>query len=136
VATLTRVGEWLSISSQSDVEQVRRVARETALAAGLNAEIAAEWTLVASELATNLLRHTPLGGSMKCLIADEPRSALIIYCQDAGPGIASVSAAMVEGFTTASGLGGGLATVQRFSDDLQIDTSPEGTLITVKRWLP
>ena len=127
--------EWLSITTKADVERVRRIARETARAAGLDAERAAEWTLVASELATNLVRHTPLGGSMRCFLDKESRPALIIQCQDAGPGIASVTEAMVEGFTTASGLGGGLATVERFSDDLQIDTSPEGTLITVKRWL-
>ena len=97
---------------------------------------AAEWSLVATELATNLLRHATDGGSMATGIVEEPRRALVIRCRDTGPGITSVSDAMREGFTTGSGLGGGLPTVEHFSDSVEIDTSPTGTTIVVTRWLP
>ena len=126
----------MRINGQVDVERARREARDSARGAGLSSESTAEWTLVASELATNLLRHTPLGGTLRCYVEDEPRRSLVIQAGDEGPGIASVSDAMVEGYSTASGLGGGLPTVKRFSDDLQIETSPKGTLITVRRWFP
>lgn len=127
--------EALPIRGQADVEHVRRVARASALAAGATPEQAAEWMLVASELATNLLRHAASGGSISCSAVEEPRRALVIQCHDAGPGIASVSAAMTEGFTTAGGLGGGLSTIKRFSDDLKIESSTNGTEITVQKWL-
>ena len=127
--------DWLPIRGQVDVEHIRRVAHQSATAFGSTGDQAAEWTLVASELATNLLRHTPAGGSIRCYAVEQPRRALIIQCDDAGPGIGNVTDAMVEGFTTAHGLGGGLSTIERFSDDLQIETSGSGTQITVTKWL-
>jgi serine/threonine-protein kinase RsbT len=128
--------DWTSIRQRADVELFRRLTRDAAREAGLSDEHAAEWALVASELATNLLRHATDGGSMAITRVVEPRRALVIQCRDTGPGITSVSDAMREGFTTGSGLGGGLPTVERFSDSVEIDTSPTGTTIVVTRWLP
>jgi serine/threonine-protein kinase RsbT len=91
--------------------------------------------LVASELATNLLRHTPHGGEISLARLEGTASALVLKSEDHGPGIADVAAALRDGFSTAHGLGGGLPTVRRFSDELEIETTPDGTSITVRRRL-
>jgi serine/threonine-protein kinase RsbT len=124
----------LPIRQQVDVELARRRARQSAIEAGLTIEQAAEWSLVASELATNLMRYAR-GGSLAIGIEREQRASLVIDSEDEGPGIANIAEAMTEGFSTGGSLGGGLTTVSHFSDDVRIDTSPSGTSILVRRWL-
>lgn len=51
---------------------------------------------------------------------------------DGGPGIASVSEALEDGFTTAStnrGIGGGLGAIRRLADAFDLHTDPDGTTV-------
>jgi anti-sigma regulatory factor (Ser/Thr protein kinase) len=125
----------LEIRQQADVELARRRARASALEAGQNEQQAAEWSLVASELATNLVRHAK-GGTLEFATVRDERAALVIESADDGPGIPDVAQAMTDGFSTGGTLGGGLPAVRRLSDDVQIESSPSGTSIVVRRWLP
>jgi len=85
------------------------------------------------ELEMNLICHS-VGGTMSFLISPD---RVEIVAQDYGPGIANVSQALEEGFSTANdwikslgfGAGMGLNSVQRVSDDLQLASTPgEGTV--------
>ena len=61
-----------------------------------------------------------------------------IESHDMGPGIADVNQALGDGFSSAGGLGYGLGTINRFMDELEINSrrGPEaGTHIICKRWI-
>jgi serine/threonine-protein kinase RsbT len=54
---------------------------------------------------------------------------------DKGPGIADISLAMKDGYTSGSGLGLGLGGSKRLMSEFEIDTKPGGgTTITAIRW--
>lgn len=83
-------------------------------------------SLVATELATNLVRHTK-GGE---IIMRQQDDTLQIIAWDRGPGMQDMTRSMVDGFSTAGGTGTGLGAVQRMADTLELNsTSPGGTVI-------
>lgn len=91
----------------------------------------------ASELARNILRY---GGGGHCLVmesCDEGRSGLSLTFVDQGPGIADVSLAQTDGYTTGGGMGLGLSGAKRLSDFFELHTSPEnGTTVKIIKWKP
>ncbi|HZF92349.1 ATP-binding SpoIIE family protein phosphatase [Streptomyces sp.] len=101
-----------------------RVAAETACReARLGPHRTAIAALVATELATNLLKHAD-GGRVVINLAERPAAngpdrapAVQLVAVDHGPGIADVAAARRDGFTTTpSSLGAGLGTCLRISN--------------------
>ena len=129
------VNRTVVVGGQSDVEAARRAARELAAVSKLGKLASEEWILVASELASNLLFHANKGGELRFSYVEEPRQALVIESVDSGPGITNIKSAMSEGFSTRGGLGGGLPTIEEFSDELNVDSTESGTRITVKKWI-
>jgi CBS domain-containing protein/anti-sigma regulatory factor (Ser/Thr protein kinase) len=86
------------------------------------------------ELELNEVIHSE-GGSISCTLRED---SIEIVAEDLGPGIADLSAAMREGFSTASewirslgfGAGMGLPNAKRVSDEFGIDSGPgRGTVV-------
>lgn len=78
------------------------------------------------------------GGEADVLIYEDHIEILLV---DKGPGIADISLAMQEGYSTAPdnirslgfGAGMGLPNMKRYTDSMQIDSKPgEGTRILMK----
>ena len=114
-----------------------RVAAEAAAArAGLDEGRAAGCALVATELATNLLKHA--GGGLILLDvvsrpaperADGAAPMVQIVAIDHGPGMRDVAGALRDGFSTTSSLGAGLGTCRRVADDFDLhSTVGRGTI--------
>ena len=96
---------------------------------------AEELVLAASELATNLVRHSDHGGTITCRLLRH-RRGVEVEALDSGPGIADVDQAMQEGFsTTSKSLGSGLSSARDLVDEFEIDTKPEATRIRMRKWL-
>jgi serine/threonine-protein kinase RsbT len=56
---------------------------------------------------------------------------------DHGPGIADISLALKDGYTSGKGLGLGLGGAKRLSDEFDIQSQPgQGTRVTIIRWKP
>ncbi|OSP54403.1 hypothetical protein BV911_12935 [Pseudoruegeria sp. SK021] len=73
-----------------------------------------------SEIARNAIVH---GGGGEITIGFDLASAyLMVECRDKGRGIADIPQAMVDGFTTAGGLGRGLGGAKRLADRFEIIT--------------
>ena len=90
----------------------------------------------ASELARNTLEHGKGGRSIIQLINDPERVGIRIIFEDNGPGIADISQALEDGFTSGRGMGLGLGGAKRLMDDFQIESKEnEGTTVTVTKWL-
>jgi len=118
------------VRSLEDVPAARRAAQAAARAAGLCKADVAVVALIASELATNLARYAP-GGAL----AAGPLGArcMRIVAEDDGPGIDEPARALVDGYSTGGGLGGGLGTVRRLTDRFDLRTSSGGTRIEVMK---
>ena len=116
---MTRSTRVVSVADTSSVAEARRAAAECAKSAGLGETSVARAALVATELATNLVKHGD-GGSL--LINEEDgRPALTVLAVDKGRGFRStVQAAMQDGYSTAGSPGTGLGAIDRASVDFDV----------------
>ncbi|WP_253974224.1 ATP-binding protein [Myxococcus dinghuensis] len=111
------------------------LARRYARDAGLSAASSAEVALVVSELATNLIRHTPKGGTLEVWRED---AWLMIRSRDRGPGMASPERLFAgregrPGPLPGESLGEGGAAVRRLTDDVHVSNREGGGLEVVAR---
>ncbi|MDX3308849.1 ATP-binding SpoIIE family protein phosphatase [Streptomyces sp. NPDC054884] len=120
---MTRVWD-VPVHDSTRVRDARVAAEEAAALAGLDGPRTADAALVATELATNLLKHAR-GGQLLVEAVPAPggrSEALLvqIVAVDHGPGMSDVPAALGDGFSTAGSLGAGLGTCRRLSDDFDL----------------
>lgn len=123
------------ITTPADVAAARRAARMLATDLGFTPVDTERVVLAVSELATNLVRYAQQGVILLAPLATAQGHGLQVESQDTGPGIANLSRALEDGFSTAGGLGHGLPAVQRLMDDMTITTAPDGTRIVARTWL-
>lgn len=103
---------------------------------GVNPILIRKIAIASYEAEINMIIHS-FGGQMTLNIDDD---AIEIICQDVGPGIPDIDLAMKEGYSTASdtvremgfGAGMGLPNINKNSDNMQIESSPAGTKLTLK----
>ena len=104
---------------------------------GLSPEIIRKVSIAMYEGEINMVIHAG-GGEADVLIYEDHIEILLV---DKGPGIADISLAMQEGYSTAPdnirslgfGAGMGLPNMKRYTDSMQIDSKPgEGTRILMK----
>ena len=88
-----------------------------------------------SELARNTVIHGG-GGTMHCETEQrDGRDGVRLIFEDQGPGIADLSLAMKDGWTSGSGLGMGLPGTKRLVNEFHIESEPgKGTRIIIARW--
>ncbi len=112
----------------SSVSVARRVATQCAQTLGLSATAAGKAALVATELATNVVKHGD-GGTM-LFGSSDARNALVIVAFDKGRGITNVARAMEDGYSTAGSPGTGLGAISRNASSYEIYTQPDkGTVV-------
>jgi anti-sigma regulatory factor (Ser/Thr protein kinase) len=130
--------EHILVFLDSDILKVRRLAREAALEAGFDRIASGEIEIVASELATNLLKHHAVDGEIVITaLHDAGRPGVEVRSLDRGPGIRDIRTAVHGGVSTAGGLGIGLSGVRRLMDEFSIESQPGATTtIVARKWLP
>ena len=119
----------LAVRTRSDVERARRVARSFAAGVGFAGIDIEQFVLVVSELATNLVRYAENGELTLRAARDFAEGGVAVESRDTGPGIADLAAALQDGISTGGGLGGGLPSVRRLMDTVNITTGADGTTI-------
>jgi len=126
--------ENVPVQTEPDVVAVRRRVREAASQMGFSLVDQTKVVTAASELARNTIIYGG-GGSMLMETLNGPRTGLRLTFEDKGPGIADISMALRDGFTTGSGLGLGLGGAKRLVSEFDIVSQPgEGTKVTITRW--
>ncbi|GGT10264.1 SpoIIE family protein phosphatase [Streptomyces chromofuscus] len=115
----------IPVHDSTRVRDVRVAAEEAGARAGLDPHRVAVAALVATELATNLVKHADGGRIVINLVerpgADAPVPSVQLVSLDHGPGITDVEAALRDGHTTApASLGAGLGTCLRISSDFDL----------------
>ena len=125
------------IQREVDVYVAMSHARKLALAVGFTAVDRTRIEIVILELTRNLLVHAG-GGTLTLTPLSDPLrgSGLAITAVDTGPGIADVTLALQDGYSTAHTLGAGLPGVRRLMDEFSIDsTVGVGTCVRAVKWL-
>jgi len=113
----------LPVNDEADVGAVRRVVARYADELGASDAGRGRAQLVATELATNLVRHAKPGGWL--LARPVPPAGIELLAVDHGPGIADLAAALDGRTPEPSGLGRGLAGVRRACARFDVHTERE-----------
>ena len=129
------LSEERRIHASDDVVIVRQLVRSRAVEQGFGLVDQTKLVTAASELARNTLEHGG-GGSVRLeVLNDGTRRGVRLTFEDEGPGIADISMAMKDGYTTGGGLGLGLGGAKRLSNEFEIFSQPgKGTRVTITRW--
>lgn len=109
------------VLEQSGVGEARRAAATLGLAQGLSPSRLSDLAIVVTELASNLVKHTPSGGTL--LLGAAFPGTVEITTLDRGPGIARMGDVMRDGYSTAGSAGTGLGAVSRLTDDFDLTTT-------------
>jgi anti-sigma regulatory factor (Ser/Thr protein kinase) len=123
----------LAVQDQSQVSETRRRATEMAGRQGFDATDSGRVALVATELATNVLKHGSGGEVLVSAYGEGPDSGIELIALDKGPGMANVTASFADGYSTAGTPGKGLGAVVRQSHFVDIASWPgKGTAILAR----
>lgn len=79
--------------------------------------------LIASEMASNLIKHASGKGMVQ--VWQQPGPALDVISFDFGPGVDDLALAQQDGYSTSNTLGKGLGSMQRLSDEFGIYSQQE-----------
>jgi anti-sigma regulatory factor (Ser/Thr protein kinase) len=114
----------VTVADSSQVGEARRAAVAAATGQGFAAERSGPIALVATEMATNLLKHA--GGGMLIVgsFDDSEGRGLELLALDRGPGMADFDRCLADGFSTAGSPGSGLGAIMRQSDRIAVYTRP------------
>jgi serine/threonine-protein kinase RsbT len=127
--------EQVPLALSEQVVTVRQTARRFAVELGFSLVDQTKIVTAASELARNVVQHGGGGHATIEVVSEGTRQGLRLTFADTGPGIADISLAMKEGYTTAGGLGLGLPGAKRLSNEFSISSAPgEGTRVVITRW--
>ena len=125
----------ISIITDIDVVAARQKGRELATVLGF---VSTDSTLLAtaiSELARNIIHYAKKGEILIASVQSGDRVGITVVARDKGPGIADISLAMQDGFSTSGGLGLGLPGVKRMMDEFHlVSDANNGTKVTIKKW--
>jgi anti-sigma regulatory factor (Ser/Thr protein kinase) len=121
---------FLPIDDLSRVAEARRLAITTAREEGLDETMAGDVGLVATEMSTNLWKHSRNGEIHIERLSRRGDLGVEILSIDRGPGMVSLNACLEDGYSTAGTGGTGLGAVARISRVFDAYSEPgKGTVI-------
>jgi anti-sigma regulatory factor (Ser/Thr protein kinase) len=125
----------IEVRESTQTGDVRRRVLEYAEVVQLGETRGSSAALVATEMATNLLKHGGGGTMLLQQVHENGISGLRLIAVDKGSGIADMATALQDGHSTSGSMGTGLGAMQRLSDTFEVYTTPaEGTLIRADFW--
>jgi anti-sigma regulatory factor (Ser/Thr protein kinase) len=112
------------VRDPSHVAAARRGVSRLAEGIGFDENRAGQAALVATELATNILKHGSHGEVLVTECRRGHHRGVEILALDSGRGLSDLSMAMRDGHSTSGSLGHGLGSVQRASDHFEVFSQP------------
>jgi serine/threonine-protein kinase RsbT len=124
------------IEADTDIVTARQVGREKAEELGFSATDATLIATAISEVARNITSYAG-SGELEIISRHNATGAGIeVIARDRGPGIPDVEQAMLDGFSTAGGMGLGLPGARRLMDEFRVDAPVGvGTVVTMRKWV-
>jgi len=127
--------EAFDLDDRGDVGAVRRRLAALAGIAGLDEVRTGDAALIATELASNVLKHARRGGAMLGILDEAGRRGVVIAAWDRGPGM-NLDACLRDGMSTAGTRGAGLGAVARLASELDAYTPPGRGSVVVATVFP
>ena len=127
--------EEMPLRTSDDVVRVRQAVRARAVAAGFSLVDQTKIVTAASEIGRNTVDYGG-GGTLRLeVLRDGQRRGVRLTFVDQGPGIADLSMALKDGYSTGTGLGLGLSGARRLCNEFDITSAPgQGTTVVLARW--
>lgn len=126
------------IKDEYDIVVARSAVKAMAKELGFGLVAQTKIATAVSELARNISAHAQEGSiEIRHVQSDvDKKDGLEIIAVDTGPGIADISQAMRDGFTTGGGMGLGLGGTKRLMDEFEIEsTVGVGTTVSCRKWV-
>ena len=128
-------GFALPITEPSQASEARRIATRLATRFGFGETRAGEVALVATEAATNLLKHAAGGMLVMRALGSGSNHCVEILALDHGPGVIDPEQCMVDGYSTVSSPGTGLGAIRRLSTEFDFySILTRGTVLFSRIW--
>jgi anti-sigma regulatory factor (Ser/Thr protein kinase) len=124
-----------NIVDPSHVGEARRAASNFARKAGGDEGQVGRIAIVATEMATNILKHVGGTGGMIAIdrFSDAQGVGVELLAIDKGPGMADIGASFADGYSTAGSPGTGLGAISRQADAFAVYSRPGiGTAISAR----
>lgn len=126
----------MSLSRDQDVVAFRNRVKEQAVRIKMGAVNQTKLITAASELARNMMKYASGGEVLIETIAQGRDSGIRLTFSDSGSGIADISLAMQDGFSTGRSLGLGLPGAKRLVNEFAIRSEVgRGTKVTIIKWV-
>ena len=123
------------VVDSAEPAEARRAARAMAQKLGFDEEDAGRVALVATEAATNLVKHGGGGEIVIQTVVEEKRRGLELLALDKGPGMPDLGDSMRDGVSTSGTRGTGLGAIERMADAHDIYSRPgQGTVVLARFW--
>jgi anti-sigma regulatory factor (Ser/Thr protein kinase) len=123
----------VAVTEASQVGQARRAAVRLTEGSKFPEKARGRVAVIATELATNLLRYGRNGRLFLQSVQSSDRTYVELLAIDSGPGIPDVHLSMQDGMSTGGTPGTGLGAVRRMSDDFDIYSAlGHGTLVLAR----
>lgn len=123
----------IPVTEASQVADARRRATGVAQRLGFDETAAGRVAIVATELATNLVKYGTNGEILLGTFEDETGTGVEIIALDRGPGVANLADALRDGHSTGGSPGTGLGAVRRQSQAFDIAAWPGRGLAVLAR---
>jgi anti-sigma regulatory factor (Ser/Thr protein kinase) len=125
----------IEVSEISQVGDARRKVSAYAESLQMGESRRGEVALVATELATNLVKHAKQGYIVAQRVGHAEKPGMRVMGVDKGPGIADIPQALSDGHSTAGTMGTGLGAIRRLSDHFEVYSVPgSGTVVSAEFW--
>lgn len=123
------------VADSTHIAAARRAAADLAMRQGLDATRAGELAIVVTEAASNILKHAGHGQILMRPLQSGAHTGVEVVALDSGAGMASLSASLQDGRTTAGSYGVGLGAMRRLSASFDAYSAPgQGTVIYLTVW--
>jgi anti-sigma regulatory factor (Ser/Thr protein kinase) len=129
-----RAHQSFLLTDRSFLNTVRKEIHRLADSYGFNETALGKIDIVVSELSSNLVKHTTVGGEL--LVKPVSRGGvpgIEILCLDSGPGMAEPGRMLEDGVSTVGSQGEGLGAVKRLADEFDLYSQPgTGTVVLAR----
>ena len=125
----------MNIVREIDVIPFRNRLKENAVRIGMSLVNQTKIITAASELARNMLKYARGGIVVMEIVTKGRENGIRLTFLDKGPGIADITLAMKDGYSTGKSLGLGLPGTKRLVSEFSIESElGKGTTVTVIKW--
>jgi len=124
----------IAVADDSQIGEARRVAKALAEACAMDESTSGRVALIASEAATNLVRHGG-GGHVLLRRLTSGRTGIEMLAVDRGAGIRDLGIALRDGYSSIGTRGAGLGAMARASSFFDVLSAPAaGTIVLSQVW--